>query len=219
MGIEWIESFRFLDVKIVNVDDLAELIFRFTLNLGVLLLIVRNVYLKYSTRCNYTFSFLAVGVTVFLLCFLLNNIKLELGFALGLFAIFGIIRYRTDAIPFKQMTYLFVVIGLSVMNALTNKKVSYSELVFTNLAILFGLWLLERFLSVKQEGMIKIVYENISNINKAKYEVLLQDLKDRTGFDIKHFEINKIDYLEDTADITVYFNVADNSFTAEDDKQ
>ncbi len=213
--IEWIESLNFLGIKLVDIDDFVELLFRFLLNSAVLLMIVRFPYLKHSTRRTYTFSFLAVGSTVFLLCFLLNSVKLELGFALGLFAIFGIIRYRTDAIPFKQMTYLFVVIGLSVMNALANKKVSYIELLFTNAAIVFGLWALEKFLNRAHEGSMKIVYENISNVNIAQYGLLLEDLKARTGFDIKHFEIQKIDYLKDVATITIYFNPEDNNYSIE----
>lgn len=213
MEIEWIESLKFLTIRLIDFENFTELIFRFLLNTVVLLLAVHFPYLRHSTRRNYTFSFIAVGTTVFMLCFLLNSVKLELGFALGLFAIFGIIRYRTDAIPFKQMTYLFVVIGLSVMNALANKKVSYAELLFTNFAIVMGLWLLERYLQSKHEGSMKIVYENISNIQLGKYELLMQDLRTRTGFDIKHFEIQKIDYLKDVAVLVIYFNTDDNSYT------
>ncbi|MFR9641275.1 MAG: DUF4956 domain-containing protein [Rikenellaceae bacterium] len=211
--IEWIEEITIFGLKLIDFEDLAELIFRFLLNTSMLAFIVRFPYLRHSTRRNYTFSFVAVGTTVFLLCFLLNSVKLELGFALGLFAIFGIIRYRTDAIPFKQMTYLFVVIGLSVMNALANKKVSYGELLFTNLAIIAGLWLLERFVNRKSEGSMKIVYENISNIHAGHYGALIQDLRDRTGFDIKHFEIESIDYLKDVANMTIYFNIDENNFS------
>ncbi|MFI3264334.1 MAG: DUF4956 domain-containing protein [Rikenellaceae bacterium] len=213
--IEWIEDLSFLSVKFIDFEDAAKLILRFLLNTAVLLLIVRFPYLKYSTRRNYTFSFIAVGSTVFLLCFLLNSVKLELGFALGLFAIFGIIRYRTDAIPFKQMTYLFVVIGLSVINALANKKVSYTELLFTNAVIISGLWLLEKYLNRNYEKSLNIVYENISNIHMNKYEVLMQDLRTRTGIDITHFEIQKIDYLRDVANIVIYFHPDDNVYVVE----
>lgn len=214
--MEWIESIKFLGIKFVNIDDFTELIIRFVLNSVVLLAIVYYPYLKHSSRRNYTFSFIAVGSVVFLLCFLLNSVKLELGFALGLFAVFGIIRYRTDAIPFKQMTYLFVVIGLSVMNALANKKVSYAELIFTNITIVAGLWLLEKYLNKNHEGVMQIVYENISNVCIDKYDLLMEDLRARTGFDIKHFEIQKIDYLKDTAVILVYFNPEDNNYSIED---
>ncbi len=210
--MEWLETLRFLNIKLINFSDFWELLLRFILNTVMMLVVVRQIYLRYSTRRNYTFSYIAVGEIVFLLCFLLGSIKLELGFALGLFAIFGIIRFRTDTMPFKQMTYLFVVIGISAINALANKKVSYAELLFTNAAIVVGLWMLERFLSRHHEGAIPIVYENISNINLDKYELLLADLKERTGFDITHFEITKIDYLRDVADITIYFNVNDNIY-------
>ncbi len=214
--IEWIENITFLDLKLIKIEDFTELIFRFILNTIVLLSIVRFPYLKHSSRRNYTFSFLAVGTTVFMLCFLLNSVKLELGFALGLFAVFGIIRYRTDAIPFKQMTYLFVVIGMSVMNALANKKVSYAEILFSNIAIIAGLWLLEKYLTRNNEGSMKVVYENISNVSIEKYDILMQDLKSRTGFDIKHFEIIQIDYLKDVATIMIFFKTNDNSYTIED---
>ncbi|MFR9650644.1 MAG: DUF4956 domain-containing protein [Rikenellaceae bacterium] len=216
MEIEWIESLRFLEIRLINIEDFAELIFRFLLNSLMLLLIVHYPYLKHSTRRNYTFSFVAVGMTVFLLCFLLNSVKLELGFALGLFAIFGIIRYRTDAIPFKQMTYLFVVIGLSVVNALANKKVSYAELIFTNLMILAGLWLLEKFLSRNHESSMVVTYENIANIHTNNYEQLMEDLRVRTGYDIKHFEVVEINYLKDVAKLTIYFNRDQNSFSREE---
>ncbi len=209
---EWIESIKLFSIKLIDIDDFVALLLRFLLNTAVLSLIVGFPYLKHSSHRNYTFSYLAVGGIVFLLCFLLNSVKLELGFALGLFAIFGIIRYRTDAIPFKQMTYLFVVIGVSVINALANKKVSYAELLFTNAAILGGLWLLERFLNRHHEGTMRIEYEDIKKINTANYAELLEDLSTRTGYDIHRFEIEKIDYMRDSATITIYFNQDDNIY-------
>ncbi|WP_297089337.1 DUF4956 domain-containing protein [uncultured Draconibacterium sp.] len=203
----WEERLRFLDIKLINVGDFSELLVRLALNLFVSFLVVHYMYARNSRRKDFYFSFLAVGTVVFLLSFLLNSVKLELGFALGLFAIFGIIRYRTDAIPIKEMTYLFIVIGISVINALANKKVSYVELIFTNSAIVFGLWLLEKRLMLKQEGSIRLIYEKIENIHDDKKEVLLADLKARTGINIKRYEIQKIDFLKDVADITLYFNV------------
>ena len=203
----WEEHLRFLGIKIINVGDFTELIVRLMLNLFVSFLVVHYMYARNSRRKDFYFSFLSVGTVVFLLSFLLNSVKLELGFALGLFAIFGIIRYRTDAIPIKEMTYLFIVIGISVINALANKKVSYVELIFTNAAIVFGLWLLEKRLMLKQEGSIRLIYEKIENIHSQSEETLLADLRERTGIEIKRYEINKIDFLKDVADITLYFNV------------
>lgn len=203
----WEENLRFLGVKIINVSDFTELLVRLAFNLFVTILVVHFIYARNSRRKDFYFSFLALGTLVFLLVFLLNSVKLQLGFAFGLFAVFGILRYRTDTIPIKEMTYLFIVIGISVINALANKKVSYAELVFTNAAIVFGLWLLERRLMLKQEASIKLIYEKIENIHKQNEEMLLADLRERTGIEIKRYEISKIDFLKDVADITLYYNV------------
>lgn len=203
----WEEQARFLGIKIINSSDFLELLLRFTFNTSLVFLVVHFLYAKNSQRKDFYFSYLAIGVIVFLLCFLLNNVKLELGFALGLFAIFGIIRYRTDTIPIKEMTYLFIVIGISVVNALANKKVSYVELIFTNSAIFFGLWWLESRLMLKQEGSVKLVYEQIENIHTDNETALMADLSMRTGINISRYEINKIDFLRDTAEITLYYNL------------
>jgi len=203
----WEEHTRFLGIKIINVSDFLELMLRFALNTSLVFLVVHKLYAKNSQRKDFYFSYLAIGVIVFLLCFLLNNVKLELGFALGLFAIFGIIRYRTDTIPIKEMTYLFIVIGISVVNALANKKVSYVELMFTNAVIFFGLWFLENRLMLKQEGSIKLVYEQIENIHTDNETDLMADLKKRTGINISRYEIKKVDFLRDIAEITLYYNM------------
>ncbi len=203
---EWEENIRFLGIKLINVGDFSELLIRFVMNTVLIFVVVHYMYAKNSRRKDFYFSFLVIGGIVFMLCFLLNNVKLELGFALGLFAIFGILRYRTDAIPIKEMTYLFIVIGLSVINALSNKKVSYAELIFTNIAIVYGLWYLEKRLALKQELSIQLTYEKIENIHKQNNEELLNDLRQRTGIDIKRFEIRKIDFLRDVADITLFYN-------------
>lgn len=207
---EWEENIRFLGIKLINVGDFSELLIRFVMNTVLIFVVVHYMYAKNSRRKDFYFSFLVIGVIVFMLCFLLNNVKLELGFALGLFAIFGILRYRTDAIPIKEMTYLFIVIGLSVINALSNKKVSYAELIFTNIAIVYGLWYLEKRLTLKQELSIQLTYEKIENIHKQNNEELLNDLRQRTGIDIKRFEIRKIDFLRDVADITLFYNANGN---------
>jgi hypothetical protein len=206
-AIAWEDQFRFLGIKLMNVNDFSDLLVRFTFNTIMILIVVLLIYSKNSRRKDFYFSYIAIGVIVFFLSSLLNNVKLELGFALGLFAIFGIIRYRTDAIPIKEMTYLFIVIGISVINALANKKVSYTELAFTNGVIVLGLWILEKRLMLKQEGSIKLIYEKIENIHLRQGEVLLEDLKQRTGINIVRYEIEKIDFLKDIAIIRLYFNV------------
>lgn len=202
----WEEELRFLGIKLVNVADFTELIVRFLLNTTLIFIVTHYMYARNSNRKDLYFSYLAIGVVVFLLCFLLNSVKLELGFALGLFAIFGIIRYRTDAIPIKEMTYLFVVIGISVVNALANKKVSYAELMLTDTLIVAGLWFLEKRLMLKQEFSIRLIYEKIELIHEDRREEMLADLQERTGINITRYEIEKIDFLKDVAQITLYYS-------------
>jgi hypothetical protein len=136
---------------------------------------------------------------------MLESVKLEMGFALGLFAVFGIIRYRTDAIPIKEMTYLFIIIGMSVMNALINKKISMVELVFANAAIIGITFGLEKVWLLRHESQKIVLYDNILLIQTGKYDELKSDLESRTGIKINRVEIGKIDFLRDTALIKIYF--------------
>lgn len=201
----WEEQLRFFGIKLINTADFMQLSIRLLINTLLIFIVVHSIYAKNSHRKDFYFSFLAIGVIVFLICFLLSNVKLELGFALGLFAVFGILRYRTDAIPIKEMTYLFIVIGISVINALSNKKVSYSELFVANGAIIAGLWFLEKRLKLKQEYSVRLIYEKIENIHQMSEESLLQDLKIRTGINVSRYEIIKIDFMKDSAEIRLYY--------------
>jgi hypothetical protein len=128
-----------------------------------------------------------------------------MGFALGLFAIFGIIRYRTDSIPIKEMTYLFVIIGISIINALANKKISYSELLFTNFIIVVVIYCLEKVWLQRQEFCKIIKYEKIELIKPEKNKELLEDIQQRTGLTINRIEIGEVDFLRDTALLNVYY--------------
>lgn len=193
------------EIVLIDLEDFLELVLRFAFNLLVITLIVRLLYYRTSHRKDYFFTYILISTTIFLLCYLLENVKLELGFALGLFAIFGIIRYRTRQIPIKEMTYLFVVIGVSVINALANKKVSYAELIFTNAAIFFVILVLERFLLLKHEERKVIEYEKIDMILPEKRDELIADLEKRVGVKINRIEIGKINFLRDSAKIWIYY--------------
>ena len=164
-------------------------------------------YSRISKRKEFYFSYFAISIAVFLLVFLLESVTLELGFALGLFAIFGIIRYRTDAIPPKEMTYLFVIIAVSVINALSEDHVGYIGLTLVNLLLIGTLGALEKVLLMRQEDSLQVIYENIENLHKDKENDLIKDLEDRTGIKIKRYQINKIDFLRDVARITIFFEV------------
>jgi hypothetical protein len=190
-----------------QITEFSSLLLRFGFN-AVATTFVVVLYSRISKRKEFYFSYFAISISVFLLVYLLENVTLELGFALGLFAIFGIIRYRTDAIPPKEMTYLFVIIAVSVINALSEDYVGYFGLTMVNLLLIGTLGALERVLMMRQEDSLQIVYENILNLHKDKEDELLQDLEDRTGIIIKRYKIDKIDFLRDVARITIYFDVS-----------
>ena len=212
-------------IEIIDVQDFTELFIRFLFNLVVVFIIVRFFYYQIQKRKDYLFTYILISTVIFLLCFLLENVKLELGFALGLFAIFGIIRYRTQQIPIKEMTYLFLVIGVSVINALANKKVSYAELIFTNVALLAVTYALERLMLLKHESRKAINYEKIELIKPENRMELLRDLEARTGLKINRVEVGKIDFLRDTARVNIYYfehenraNLADDQADSTDDE-
>lgn len=200
------ESLKLFGIDILDMSSFGELILRFALNFLVIFLLIRWLYYGVAKRKDYLFSYFIIGSVIFLLCYLLESVKLQLGFALGLFAVFGIIRYRTDSIPIKEMTYLFMVIGVSVINALTNKKVSYVELLFTNLVLVFIVYGLEKLWLLKHESVKVIVYERIDLIKPEARKELIADLEARTGINpINRVEIGRIDFLRDTARIKIYY--------------
>ena len=196
---------EFLGTPLWDSEDFLKLLIKGAFNLGIVILIVRYIYYPVTKNKDYLFTYLLISLTVFLLCVLLDSVKLQLGFALGLFAIFGIIRYRTDPIPIKEMTYLFLVIGISVVNALANKKISYAELMFANLLIVFVTYGMERIWLLRHESRKNIIYEKIELIKPENEAELLADLKERTGIDIIRFEIRRIDFLRDIANIRIFY--------------
>ena len=200
-----LEGTEFLGAPIFDANDFWRLLLKTLFNLTIVLILARGIYYPLTKNKDYLFTYLLISLTVFVLCVLLDDVKLQLGFALGLFAIFGIIRYRTDPIPIKEMTYLFLVIGVSVVNALANKKISHAELLFANLVIVFVTYGMERLWLLKHESRKNIVYEKIDLIVPEKKEELLADLQKRTGINILRFEIKKIDFLRDVANICIYY--------------
>lgn len=194
-------------INIIDVQDFTELLLRFALNTLAILLLVRWLYYSTARRKDFLFTFILIATVVFLLCFLLESVKLQIGFALGLFAIFGIIRYRTDAIPIKEMTYLFIVIGISVINALTSTGTSLADLIFTNTVIILITAGLEKLWLLKSESQKVIIYEKIELIKPGNREELIRDISERTGIKkINRLETGKIDFLKDTCIITIFYD-------------
>ena len=211
-------ALRFLGIKIINSEDFLNLVVRFIFNLAITVTIVRYLYYAVAKRKDYLFTYILISTTVFLLCFALENVNLELGFALGLFAIFGIIRYRTTQIPIKEMTYLFIVIGIAVINSLANKTVSYAELLFINLIIVAIVWGLEKIWLLKHESSKRITYEKIDLIKPEKYNELLADVQERTGLKVNRLEVGSVNFLRDTANIKVYYFASENRINAADEE-
>jgi len=205
------------NIELFKLEDLAELFIRFLFNSLVIFIAVRFIYYPARKRKDFLFTYMLISTVIFLLCFLLANVKLELGFALGLFAIFGIIRYRTLQMPIKEMTYLFLVIGISVINALANKKVTYAELILTNALLILVPFMLEKFLLLKHESTKDINYEKIELIKPENRLKLIQDLEERTGLKINRVEVGKIDFLKDTAKINIYYYESSNKENLADD--
>lgn len=190
--------------SIINVDGLWELVARFALNVIVTSLIIVWLYYGKSKRRDYVFTFTLISTTVFLLIFLLGSEKLQIGLALGLFAIFGIIRYRTDTVPIREMTYLFLIIGLSVINALA-VSVSYVELLVTNGLFVLMTWVMEKTRIVSKSSCKLIKYEKIDLIKPEKYDEMVGDIKNRTGLKVTKCEVGYIDFLKDIALVKVYY--------------
>tara|TARA_B100000965_G_scaffold389886_1_gene396120 strand:- start:130 stop:774 length:645 start_codon:yes stop_codon:yes gene_type:complete len=196
---------EFLGTPVFDSKDFWKMVTKTIFNLMVITVIVRYIYYPITKNKDYLFTYFLISLTVFLLCVLLDSVKLQLGFALGLFAIFGIIRYRTDPIPIKEMTYLFLVIGISVVNALSNKKISHAELVFANLLIVFVTYGMERLWLLKHQSRKNITYEKIELIVPERREELIADLKERVGVDVIRVEVRRVDLLKDTANLRIFY--------------
>jgi hypothetical protein len=198
---------EFLEIPLFD-DDFFKMLVRFTLNFTFISIIITQLYYRYTQRTEYVFTYYMVSITVFFLCFTLKKLELDLGMALGLFAIFGIIRYRTLTVDIKEMTYLFVVIGVSVINALSNKKMSYAEILTLNVAVVGAIYVIERYvLSKAHVEQRTITYGTLENIKPENYERLMEDLKDRTGLDITKVSVTKVDYANQVANLIIYFKV------------
>ena len=190
-------------------EDFFKMIFRFGINIFFLTIIILFLYYKNSKSKEYFFTYYMISIIVFFICFTLKKFELDLGMALGLFAIFGIIRYRTESIPIKEMTYLFIVIGVSLMNAFVNKKMSFAEIIFANSAIVFTIGIIEKVWNLNYEVTKEIVYENIENIKPENYELLKSDIELRTGIAVNKVTVESIDFLKDTATVVIYYNIKD----------
>ena len=198
------KGLTFMGVDVFDSTNFWMLLLRFAFNLLVCWIIIQHFYYKKSRRKDYYFTFMVFSVTIFLLLFLLQSIPMQIGFALGLFAIFGMIRYRTETVQIREMTYLFVIIGISVINGLA-MDVPYFSVVIANVLFIIVIWALESNKVLKHTSNKIILYEKIELIKPERYNELLADLKERTGLVISKVEIGHIDFLRDVAYVKVYY--------------
>ncbi len=188
----------------IDVGGFEELVIRFFVNMIIVGIIIHFFYYPKSKRKDYYFTFSLIAVSVFLLIFLMGGVKLKVGFALGLFAIFGIIRYRTESVPIREMTYLFVIIAISAINGLAG-SISYAELMATNLLFILATWVCESNRWIKHVSCKLITYDNIKLILPEKRAELISDLEKRTGLKIQKVEIGSLNFLKDSALLKIYY--------------
>lgn len=205
---EKISSPEFFGIEIFN-DDFYKLVVLFGINLLVTLLLARAVYYPFNNRKKeFVFSYMVVGSVIFFLCFALKAFKFNTGVAIGLFALLGIIRFRTNPIPIKEVSYLFVFIGISMINAFS-KKMSIYEIAFINVILLSLATFAEIFLHqrplVKTTANLDLVYGNLLNLKPENYEALLVDIQSQTGVEVKNIKIGKVNLKTQEVEIKVTY--------------
>ena len=198
----------FLGVPVLEAQSLMQLLLRFFFNLLVSWITVHFFYFKKGGRKEYYLTFMIFASAMFLLIFLMESVKLQIGLTLGLFAIFGVIRYRTETVPVREMTYLFVIITVAVINGLA-LNISYMELLVANI-LLIGLIALLEFIPSKHRKASRVVlYDRIENIKPENRKALIEDLETRLGHKITSVEVGHVDFLKDAAYIKVNYELSD----------
>ena len=182
-GYDITSKISFLGVPLCDTQNLIHLLMRFAFNLLVSWLIVRFCYYRKSGRRDYVLTFMLFSSAMFLLIFLMENVKLQIGLTLGLFAIFGVIRYRTETVPVREMTYLFIIIATAVINGLA-LNISYAELVAADALVVALLWIMEGRLLLRHTSAKLVLYERIDLIVPERRAEMVADLERRLGIKI-----------------------------------
>jgi hypothetical protein len=187
-------------------SELGSFLVNFSFNLIVALLVVRFIYYPSTHNKHYVFTFLAFNSIIYFVLYFMSSIEIGIGVGFGLFAIFSILRYRTDPMPIREMTYLFIIAALPVMNSIGLDGSLWPQLIAANLAIIVIMWVLEREWGFHYESSRRIVYEKIELIRPDRQAELFADLEARTGVKVKQVRIGKINFMRDTAQLTVYYD-------------
>ena len=172
------------------------------INLATLVLIILLVYFPQNRQFESIFTFLMFNLMIFMLTFVLNKIKISVGAAFGLFAVFSMLRYRTEGISMKDMTYLFIFIAVGLISAI---QLGFQELLIINAIIFAMTFFLDSNIFLKRESSKLVKYENIELVKPENQSLMLEDLRKRTGINIHRFQVQEISFLRDTADVKIYF--------------
>ncbi|QRN82765.1 DUF4956 domain-containing protein [Chloroflexota bacterium] len=186
-------------------DNIGSLSLALFIDLIVSCIIVLGIYFPTEKDKGYVLTFFAFNISIFLIATLFSQVEISLGLGFGLFAIFSILRYRSDPLPVREMTYLFILMTLPVIDVIMLDEDMIIETIVANLAILAMFFVIEKTMGLRYEVRKSITYEKIELIKPEHYESLLADLRERTGLPIKRAEIGKIDFLHDVADIKIYY--------------
>lgn len=208
-------AMTFMGMELINIPGLVEMVLRFCLNIFMVWIVVHFFYYPKSQRRDYYFTFLLISVSIFMLIFLMDGSKIKIGAALGLFAVFGIIRYRTESVPIREMTYLFFLVALSVVNGMA-AKLSLVELLVANMLFLVSVAVCESNKLVKHVSCKFVKYDNIKLIVPQRREELKVDLEKRLGVKVINVEIGSVDFLRDTALIKVFYKGINEANTADE---
>lgn len=207
-ALDPISSGTFLGLEWGHMDDFYSLLIRLVINFVMVGIIARFFYYPKSKRRDYLFIFIIMAMSIFLLVSLMEGSKMKTGAALGLFAIFGIIRYRTEAVPIREMTYLFMLVSTSVVNAMVVKMhwENILSLTLANLFFIFLAWMFESSKIISDSCSKYIKYDNVNLVAPEKRKELIADLEKRTGLKILSIEVGTIDYLKDSVLIRIFYD-------------
>jgi hypothetical protein len=188
----------------------SRMLIRLLIDMLTLYVLIRVVYFPIYRQREYFFMFTIFNLIIFLISFLLNKVDLSMGAAFGLFAVFSMLRYRTESVAIRDMTYLFLCIAIGLITAVTKIKdtpdvMEYVFLGGVNGAILLITWMLESNRFIKKELSKMIIYENIELIKANRHQDLLNDLRLRTGINVHRYSVQKINFLKDSVLIKIYY--------------
>ena len=187
----------------------SNVILRFSFNLLVAFIIIKLIYHRDYKGNDFVFTYFMFNTLIFFFAFILGNLDINMAFGFGLFAVFAILRYRTDPIPIKEMTYLFIVITIGVINALSANQVVFTELLFANFSIVLLTFLLERHWvnNLPDDGLSTktVVYNDMEMIKPENHQALINDLAQKTGLSVISIKIGRINFIENYANIKLYY--------------